>query len=412
MTLDRYPYGCAEQTTSRALPLLYLSELSKQSGLADDPDVAGRIDDAIRRVLSYQASSGSFGLWAPDVGDLWLDAYVTDFLTRAREKGYDVPERAMVQALDNLQNALSYDVNVAEQGNQIAYALYVLARNRKAAISDLRYFADTKRNELPTPLAKGHLAAALALYGDANRSESLFAEALAASKAKTVGLARSDYGTPLRDDAALLTLAGESRPVPSVVPALAERVSKQWDSSSSTSTQEQVWTLLAARALAKGDDGLAIDVDGVRQSGAYAARLTGDQLIAAPVTIANRGTAPITATVTTVAAPAYPLPAGGNGFEIERTYYTLDGQPANISQAQQNERYVVVLVMRDLNDWPARILVTDLLPGGFEIDNPSLVDSAELSNFEWLGETSVAHRNSAATVSSPPSTMRRARTGC
>ncbi len=28
MTLDRYPYGCAEQTTSRALPLLYLSELS------------------------------------------------------------------------------------------------------------------------------------------------------------------------------------------------------------------------------------------------------------------------------------------------------------------------------------------------------------------------------------------------
>jgi uncharacterized protein YfaS (alpha-2-macroglobulin family) len=27
MALDRYPYGCAEQTTSRALPLLYLSDL-------------------------------------------------------------------------------------------------------------------------------------------------------------------------------------------------------------------------------------------------------------------------------------------------------------------------------------------------------------------------------------------------
>jgi uncharacterized protein YfaS (alpha-2-macroglobulin family) len=34
MTLDRYPYGCAEQTTSRALPLLYLSELTKASGIA------------------------------------------------------------------------------------------------------------------------------------------------------------------------------------------------------------------------------------------------------------------------------------------------------------------------------------------------------------------------------------------
>src|SRR5690606_14966883 len=29
MSLDRYPYGCAEQITSRALPLLYVSELSE-----------------------------------------------------------------------------------------------------------------------------------------------------------------------------------------------------------------------------------------------------------------------------------------------------------------------------------------------------------------------------------------------
>ena len=32
MTLDRYPYGCAEQTTSRALPLLYVSELVESRG--------------------------------------------------------------------------------------------------------------------------------------------------------------------------------------------------------------------------------------------------------------------------------------------------------------------------------------------------------------------------------------------
>ncbi len=143
MTLDRYPYGCAEQTTSRALPLLYMSELAKKSGIADDGDVQKRVQEAIYRVLAYQSSSGSFGLWSPGSGDLWLDAYVTDFLTRAREQKYDVPEQALVQALDNLQNSLSYDVNVKDQGNEIAYALYVLARNRKAAISDLRYYADT-----------------------------------------------------------------------------------------------------------------------------------------------------------------------------------------------------------------------------------------------------------------------------
>ncbi|MGL4490142.1 MAG: alpha-2-macroglobulin family protein, partial [Rhizobiaceae bacterium] len=46
MTLDRYPYGCAEQTTSRALPLLYVSELLKSSGMPEETEVKGRIDDA------------------------------------------------------------------------------------------------------------------------------------------------------------------------------------------------------------------------------------------------------------------------------------------------------------------------------------------------------------------------------
>jgi uncharacterized protein YfaS (alpha-2-macroglobulin family) len=91
MTLDRYPYGCAEQTTSRALPLLYLSELNAQSGLPDDGEVKKRVQEAIYKVLSYQSSSGSFGLWGPGSGDFWLDDYVTDFLTRAREQKYDVP---------------------------------------------------------------------------------------------------------------------------------------------------------------------------------------------------------------------------------------------------------------------------------------------------------------------------------
>ncbi|TGS35570.1 hypothetical protein EN823_14400, partial [bacterium M00.F.Ca.ET.180.01.1.1] len=34
---------------------------------------------------------------------------------------------------------------------------------------------------------------------------------------------------------------------------------------------------------------------------------------------------------------------------------------------------------------------TDLLPAGFEIDNPSLVSSAQLSNFSWLAQTDAAH---------------------
>jgi hypothetical protein len=52
---------------------------------------------------------------------------------------------------------------------------------------------------------------------------------------------------------------------------------------------------------------------------------------------------------------------------------------------------VVVIKVREHNDWPSRILVNDLLPAGFEIDNPRLVGSAELKNFEWLGQTNAVH---------------------
>lgn len=392
MTLDRYPYGCAEQSTSRALPLLYLSELSRDSGLPDDTETKKRVQDAIYRVLSYQSSSGSFGLWGPGYGDLWLDSYVTDFLTRAREQRFDVPEQAMVQALDNLQNALSYDNNVQERGNEIAYALYVLARNRKAAISDLRYYANTRLSEFATPLAKAHIASALGLYGDAQRAGQIFAETLRmASDVTKVSLARSDYGSSLRDGAAILSLAAESRPVPAIIPELARIVAGEWDRKAYTSTQEQTWMLLAARAVQGEDSSLQLEVDGAGHNGRYAARMSGDDLLRKPVTIVNLGNEAVSTVLTTVAAPVQPLPAGGDGYAIERNYYTLDGEPANISEARQNERYVVVLKVSEYNAWQSRVLVTDLLPAGLEIDNPGLVNSASLSNFDWIGEVEAAH---------------------
>ncbi|TWF50121.1 alpha-2-macroglobulin family protein [Neorhizobium alkalisoli] len=394
MSLDRYPYGCAEQTTSRALPLLYLSDMAVQNGLADDIEVKKRVQDAIYRVLSYQSSTGSFGLWGPDSGDLWLDSYVTDFLSRAREQGYEVPDQALVQALDSLQNSLSFTNNVRDQGNEMAYALYVLARNRKASISDLRYYADTSLNDFPTPLAKAHIAAALSLYGDAQRAKTIFAASLQMSQdaqIHKVSLTRSDYGSSLRDGAAVLALASESRPVPAIVPALADIVAKEWNAKKYTSTQEQTWMLLAARALQNGDSNLKLAVNGVDHQGTLMSQMSGDALLDHPLTVTNKSGDPLSAAITTVAAPAEPLPAGGEGFEITRTYYNMDGEEVNISEAKQNERYVVVLKVHETNDWPSRIVVTDLLPAGLEIDNPSIVSSASLANFDWIEDVTAAH---------------------
>jgi uncharacterized protein YfaS (alpha-2-macroglobulin family) len=121
------------------------------------------------------------------------------------------------------------------------------------------------------------------------------------------------------------------------------------------------------------------------------AKMTGDALSSNPLKLTSASSDPVSAVVTTVAAPSVPLPAGGNGFAIERTYYTLDGEQVNVSQAKQNERYVVVVHVTESNNWPSRIIVTDLLPAGFQIDNPSLVDSAQLTNFDWIGEVTAAH---------------------
>ena len=43
-------------------------------------------------MLARQGSEGAFGLWSPGGDDAWLDAYVTDFLTRARARGFSVSD--------------------------------------------------------------------------------------------------------------------------------------------------------------------------------------------------------------------------------------------------------------------------------------------------------------------------------
>src|SRR5262249_35405488 len=94
--LQRYPYGCSEQTVSIAMPLLYLNRLASIEHLGVDPDLDGRINQAIERELSRQSASGAFGLWRADSNDddVWLDAFVSDFLTRARERNFAVASQA------------------------------------------------------------------------------------------------------------------------------------------------------------------------------------------------------------------------------------------------------------------------------------------------------------------------------
>jgi alpha-2-macroglobulin len=382
--LDRYPYGCSEQITSRALPLLYVNDLAAGAHLAMDTAADQRIKDAIERLLARQGSNGSFGLWSAGGDDAWLDAYVTDFLTRAREKGFVVPDVLFKNALDRIRNAV-VNANEPEKdgGRDLAYGLYVLARNGAAPIGDLRYLADTKLDSLATPIAKSQLAAALALVGDKARAERVYGAAVEALNPKPViEFGRTDYGSALRDAAALVSLASEGNAPRATLTQAVQRVEAARGLTPYTSTQENAWMVLAARALAK--ETLTLDIDGQPVKQAVFRSWKAKDMVGKPIKITNTGEAPVQAVVSVSGSPVTPEPAASNGFKIERNYYTLDGKPADVTKAKQNDRFAVVLKITEAKPEYGHIIVADYLPAGFEIDNPRLVSSGDSGTLEWI----------------------------
>ena len=382
--LDRYPHGCSEQITSRAMPLLYVNELAAGAKLAQDENLDQRIKDAIERLLARQGSNGSFGLWSAGGDDAWLDAYVTDFLTRAREKGFAVPDVLFKTALDRIRNSV-VNANEPEKdgGRDLAYGLYVLARNGAAPIGDLRYLADTKLKDLATPIAKSQLAAALALVGDRNRAERVYASALSDLEPKPVLIfGRTDYGSSLRDAAAYISLASEGNAPRASLTQAVMRVEAARGLTPYTSTQENAWMVLAARALAK--ETMTLDLNGQEIKTALYRNYKAEQVTGQPLRITNTGDAPVQAVVSVSGSPVTPEPAASNGFKIERSYFTLDGKPVDISTAKQNDRFAVVLKVTEPKPEYGHIMVSDYLPAGLEIDNPHLVSSGDSGTLGWI----------------------------
>ncbi|WEK51863.1 MAG: MG2 domain-containing protein [Candidatus Kaistia colombiensis] len=393
-SLDRYPYGCTEQITSKAMPLLYLNQVAATIGIAQDSELRKRIQDSIGKVLDNQSSAGSFGLWGPGYEDLWLDAYVSDFLTRAKAAGYLVPEVAFNNALDNLSNKVGYAQDFDRGGEAIAYSLYVLARNGKAAIGDLRYYAESKLNNFATPLAQAQIGAALALYGDKARSGSVLKVAIDNLR-RAVGpqlAGREDYGSGLRDQAAVLTLVAESGDKDANVKTLVDDIVTTRDSRRYLSTQEQGWMLMAAAAMMSDLKQASIDVDGNTAEVPLYRKLLGTDVSPRPLVVENTSKVTLDAALTLTGIPATPEPAGGEGFTITRSYFNTDGSEADPATVGQNDRLVVVLTVTGDKARFGRLMVVDPLPAGFEIENPNISRSGDTSSYEWLKvETNVAH---------------------
>ena len=393
--LDRYPYGCLEQTTSRALPLLYVGDVADLwGGKGEEANTRGRIDEAISRVLDMQRSDGSFSLWnSTGPAEPWLTAYVMDFLIRAKIKGHEVPDFAYRGGLRWLQG-LVQSIDGKQPGDlaAITYGFYVLAAAGVGEAGPLRYFADRFVDKMPGAMATAQLGAALAMQGEWDRARAHFGKAAAAMGKRA---AMRDYGTQLRDNAALVALTSETSEVIADVqrdwgarslPAVVEDLAARQSATEYTSPQENAWLLMAAAALARKQGEMVLDVDGTaleaRAKPLYVRPQ--DARLASGLTYGNGGNGVIWHTATVTGVPRDEEPALQNGFTLKRSFLTMEGKPVNLGEVHQNDVLVVIIEGSATSTLDHQTLIVDLLPAGFEIENARLDHGRSAGELDWI----------------------------
>jgi uncharacterized protein YfaS (alpha-2-macroglobulin family) len=368
--LDRYPYGCLEQVTSRAFPLVYFNDMALLADVKQDRSVKDRVQDSIWRILDMQTYNGGFGMWSAASGE--ADAYVAmfaiDFLMQAKSRNYIVPEEAIERALGWVRKAAG-----AEGSGDLAraYGFYLLARAGSLNPGELRYFADNRIEGMRNAFALGLLGTALSEIGDRSRAAPAFAKAREiALEAKVEDYAvDSYYGSLLRDVSGLTAVAARAQQA-SFVPNLVDRVQGFDPRLNYTTTQEKAWMLLAAHEVEAATPPVNVSVTGAQavQKGKVLRFSPNLDQMNAGITVRNNGQREAWRIVSAEGIPAAPLPPEGNGVTLNKAILTMSGQLANLAAVKQNDRFIVH-VYGQLDNNRARLMaLLDLLPAGFEIE--------------------------------------------
>lgn len=400
-SLDRYPYGCTEQLTSRALPLVYAEQLVAMGAKGSRDNARDKVQTAVNTILNRQGANGAFGLWREGDGYAtpWLGAYATDFVYRAKQAGYSVPEEALTRAYGALRSMASgdawrvygYDTDVYEgpystdtqtqmMYRSSAYALYVLAKAGQADISRLRYMHDRELDAIDSPLARAHIGAGLAFLGDRARAVSAFKSAEAKLGYRNTG---DYYQTPLRDLAGILALAAEAQ-LPETVERLATRLGKDVPDASDLTTQEKSYMLQAVNALTEGEDTLQMGVTGLGTGKDNQRQyMLSEAEAASGVSFKLNAKSPVFRTVLVTGAPSSAPPAAASKLKAEKQFYTMTGAPVKLDQVRQGDKFVVGLTVTPEEKRLNPVIVADLLPAGFEIETILRVADARVVEYDW-----------------------------
>lgn len=412
-----YPYGCAEQTTSKGYAALELDDATAKMLGIDGLDARKRrerMEGAFGRLASMQVANGHFSMWGnDDYVNPGLTPYIAEFLLDAREGGFAVPETVLQKALTRLNEDLlaggaqfyGYDRRDHLKFANQAYAGYVLARVSRAPLGTLRALYDNERGKSLTGLPLVHLGIALTLQGDKARGAKAIAEGFARTGDRPEYL--GDYGTQLRDDALMIALVHERKLAKPEYDRRAISLGRELDSRRNSgwlwlSTQEQV-------ALARLGKALMVDQKKL-VSGQWS--IGGQSQAVAPVRLFGRsvdhaalarglrftpeGSPPLYASLDVAGIPRSAPAPDNRQVGIERRYYTTDGNEWKGGTLKEGEALIVRVGITPHVAMPDA-LFTDLLPAGLEIENFNLGDARQWAEVVVDG-IAISDRGSAADV--------------
>jgi len=395
-----YPYGCAEQTTSKGYAALLMDP--RTADRLGGPSLPAeqrraRVEGAIGRLVAMQTAGGHFSMWGGEGrAEPALTPYIAEFLLDAREAGFVVPAGALQKALDRLsEDLLSGDPQFYGREHREhlrfayrAHAGYVLARVNRAPLGTLRALYDQEKGRSLTGLPLVQLGLALALQGDVRRGDAAIADGFALDPRKRPRWT-GDYSSAIRDDALMVALLHERDRADAKFDARAMEVARALQARRAAdgsgrlwlSTQEQMAIARLGRALQAGDGRKVAgqwraggQVQAVEPAAVFARSLDAVALAAGARFQAEGG--PYYASIEVAGVPRQAPAEERSVAGISRDWFWPDGRRWSGGTLKEGQVLVARLTVEAGQPMPDA-LVTDLLPAGLEAENLNLGDAAQ-----------------------------------
>jgi len=398
-----YPHGCLEQTTSKVFPQLYFEELAKLAApkYYKTKNPKYYVMEGIRKIESMQLYDGSFSYWQGGThSNWWSTVYAAHFLVEARAAGYNISEPVLEKVLsyvgkrakskqvgDRVSNRRSRNRNnkvVIEKiaRKEIIYSLFVLSLANKADISTMNYYK--AHPSLLTIDSQYLLAASFGLSGKMNA----FYELLP-SESSVNNIRRNsggDFDSEIRANAiilyTLLSVDPENGKIPFMVKHLA-RISE-----SIYSTQERAFAMLAlgkaASLNSESEVQVKIIIDGktIDTFDGNNLRISDKKLNSANIKLSADGIGKVFYFWDTEGVKIdEPVVEKDSYMKVRRTYYDYKSKnKITNNKFEQGDLVVAKISLTGLEQSAENIVISDLIPAGFEIENPRLKTT---SQFNW-----------------------------